>query len=143
VNPTCPGSSATRHSVAIDEAERALRLAVSLPPSAAPPRIELAEVLIRQGIASRRWEARVLLEDSLVLEPRSFVAYQLLGEVLSLERNHAGEAALFRKMVDEFPNDYVPPMYLGQTYVSKGNYTLAEYWLRRSIDPNHEYAPSH
>jgi len=62
---------------------------------------------------------------------------------LSLERNHAGEAALFRKMVDEFPNDYVPPMYLGQTYVSKGNYTLAEYWLRRSIDPNHEYAPSH
>jgi tetratricopeptide (TPR) repeat protein len=111
---------------------------------------ESAEHYLQQGVNhfdQRNYAAAIAsYQKALKLEPRSAMAYNLLGMACRFNGNQSGQPALrqqeiaaFKQAVELDPRFWVAMINLGATYYAMGEKAKAVPWFKKALEINPEH----
>lgn len=124
---------------AFDLAIEEYKIAVELDPSYEDDRLGLAECQLGVGKAA---EAAGVLRETLLLNPRSGRAYELLALALVKQSDTAGAIETYRKALAINPDSPEALDGLGVTYANMGRTREAEEAWRKALAVDPEFQPS-
>jgi putative PEP-CTERM system TPR-repeat lipoprotein len=116
-----------------DRAETLLRDAIRLDPSAARPKLQLAQLLN----AKNPEDADKLIDEAIAADPRSAEPLQVRGEMLRARGDLDGALHLFRQALQLDPGNLKAVLGRAEAHLARGEFTAAD----ADLDPILQAAP--
>ncbi len=116
------------------DAERELKRALSIDPTAPKLNLYLGHLLMKEGGSGRLAEAGAAFERELQRNPNDFFSLFFAGVVASTENNHQKAVQLLERAVRTNPDSGEAHLFLAQSQLEIGDLVNAEKHLRRAVD---------
>jgi putative PEP-CTERM system TPR-repeat lipoprotein len=117
-----------------DKAEKLLREAITLDPSAIRPKVQLARLLT----TTKPQEADKFIDEAIAANPRSAEALQVKGEMLRIRGDQEGALRLFEDALKIDPKYLLAHLSRANVNVAEGKYKAAD----EDLDPILKAAPN-